>query len=48
MPKKYDLFSYTVSTLLKNGEKLMIPFNQNKNDCKRFMKYDKKIWTKLF
>ena len=36
--KKYDLSSSTVSTMLKNKEKLMAAFDQNKNDCKRLKK----------
>lgn len=30
--KKYDLFSSTVLTFLKNKKKLMVALDQNKND----------------
>lgn len=36
--KKYDLPSSTVSSLLKNKEKLMAVYDQNKNDYKHFKK----------
>ena len=35
--KKYSL-SFTVSTLLKNKEKLMAALDENKNDCKHLKK----------
>lgn len=39
--KKYNLSSSTVSTLLKNKEKLISAFDDRKNDCKRLKKCSK-------
>lgn len=39
--RKYDLSSSTVSTMLKNKEKIMEAFEQNKKDCKRLKKCSK-------
>lgn len=36
--KNYNLFSFTVSKLLKNKGKLMTTFDQNENNSKRLKK----------